>query len=70
MGRSQWASRISKRRCSSFLYVAWSGIHLLDEGLLVETVVSRGGVLEDDGDAVVPASVFGGVIARCHRGHS
>src|SRR6516225_7361713 len=24
-GKSQCASRISKRRCSSFLYVAWSG---------------------------------------------
>src|SRR3954447_1097615 len=25
IGRSQWLTRISNRRCSSFWYVAWSG---------------------------------------------
>src|SRR5271167_5021847 len=40
------------------------GEELLEQRLFVEAVIGGGGVLEDDGDAVVPAAVFGGVIAR------
>src|SRR5690349_3933499 len=33
-----------------------------------ERLVRRGGVLPHDGDAIVPAAVFGGVKPRCFRG--
>src|SRR5579871_1325892 len=36
---------------------------LLLEGVFVERLVGYGGVLEDNGDAVVPATVFGSVVA-------
>src|ERR1700739_611769 len=40
------------------------GVHLLLQRGLVEWLVGDGGVLEDDGHAIVPAPVFGGVVAR------
>src|ERR1700752_5370547 len=40
------------------------GVHLLLQRGLVERLVGDGGILEDDGHAIVPAPVFGGVVAR------
>src|ERR1700758_2281696 len=40
------------------------GIHLLLQRRLIERFIRHGGILEDNGHAVVPAPVFGGVIAR------
>ena len=43
------------------------GKELLEERGGIESVVSDFGVLEDDGGAIVPAAVFGGVIAGSDR---
>ncbi len=40
------------------------GIELLGERRLVKVLVGHGGVLEDNGHAIIPAAIFCRVIAR------
>ena len=45
------------------------GIELFDERFLVEAIIGDGGILKDDGDAVVPSTILGRVVARSNRRH-
>ncbi len=62
---------VGQQDLESPLFFALEGLLVREEflldRLLVRGVVRRGYVLEDEGDAVVPPPLLGGVVARLDR---
>jgi len=59
-GKSQWASRSRSGRCSPSVRVL-VGIKLLDQSGAIKLSLANRGTLENDGHAVIPSPILGGV---------